>query len=106
MVAAFRLFATSGDCTKDADKGEYFRLGQNLYAGNAIVFAYDEAGETIDVPERVCSGLIDHFERLPTRLDVENAIFIGKVNRPVVTVNGEEVWRWPEPKESNPLLKD
>lgn len=34
----------------DADKQFYFRIGSRLYAGNALLYAFDEAGKTRDFP--------------------------------------------------------
>lgn len=32
----------------DADKQSYFRIGARLYAGDALLYAFDEAGKTRD----------------------------------------------------------
>jgi hypothetical protein len=70
----------------------YFSIGDRLYAGCAVIYAYDGAGETIDA----------HLAYLPSDLtwyaDAETAklaIDHGLVEAPRIALNGVELWRWP-----------
>src|SRR5262245_52813754 len=68
----------------------YASIGKALIAGNAVLYAYDERGETVPV------------ERLPPIVfykdaaEVERAISYGVVDRPKIAVNGVVFWQWPE----------
>jgi len=77
----------------DPDQQDYFTFGGPLYAGNAVLYAYDKTGATIDVsPEIKIAPLWLHG-----RKEVEAAIAQGLVARPELTVNKRPVWRWPDP---------
>jgi len=68
---------------------KYFVINGSLYAGPAVVYAYDNSGETTDAPEQL--------PWQPVWLDgadVETAIAVDIVQRPQVTVDGEVVWSW------------
>lgn len=67
----------------------YFAINGRLYAGNALIFQADEAGETVNFTEPV-----PHIEWLGNAYDVEAAIQAGKVNRPYNAVNGKVYWQW------------
>jgi hypothetical protein len=69
--------------------GPYFVLDQQLYAGEAILYGYDEAGETVDMPT-----LADPPLWLADKTEVELAILAGLVERPESRVNGALIWRW------------
>jgi len=69
----------------------YFALGGRLYAGNALLYACDEAGETIDLtacPEPTF---------FKDAAEVEAAIYMGAVARPTRSFNERIVWQWPNP---------
>jgi hypothetical protein len=68
----------------------YFSIGHKLYAGNAILYGYDSAGETRDLPHM----LVPMFMTL---LGIEDAIASGQIERPSMSVNGEQIWQWPDP---------
>lgn len=66
----------------------FFSVGRQLYAGNAVLYAFDEHGETIDLSEpppvmfyRSCH-------------EAEQAIRRGEIIRPQTAVNGEVMWEW------------
>jgi hypothetical protein len=75
---------------------EYFRLGTQLFNGNAILFHSNEDGATIDLP----SAIIDHLnqctmvEFFPSIDSIEEAIEAGHINRPQNSINGEIFWEW------------
>lgn len=75
-----------------AETQHYFAIGRLLIGGNCVMYAYDQAGETIDVEE------IDFIVRFfAHRQDVESAIDDNLVSRPEIRVNGKLHWRWPDP---------
>ena len=71
----------------------YFAIGSHLYAGNAVLYAFAPAGETIDIDEPLPP--LDWFADASA---VERAILRGAVMRPQLKVNGEVMWSWPEPR--------
>jgi len=75
------------------DKARYFSICNRLFAGGAVLYAADEAGETVDllVPPSVM------FYR--DAAEVERAIQAGNIIRPIKAYNGEVVWQWPEPMD-------
>jgi len=84
VVADFGMF-------DDPDKQDYFSVEGNLYAGNALVYAVNDAGETVDIPNLDLTPTFLHG-----REEVESMIKQGLVDRPEMTVNGELVWAWPD----------
>jgi hypothetical protein len=88
-VAKFGLFEPAGEQC-------YFALGTRLYAGNALLFAIDGRGETIDLSR-------GELELVPVRYfesahEVEGAIRDGEIERPEMCINGELYWQWPWPR--------
>lgn len=73
------------------EQQHYFELNGKLYAGNAVLYGYDKAGNTVDAPY---SAAPVYFQ---DHIDVENAIVAGIVERPVMAVNGVVFWKWPDP---------
>lgn len=72
------------------EKQRYFVIGDQLYGGNALLYSFDEAGETVDM------------DRMPpvifvTMAGIEMAIAAGQIKRPILALNDEVFWRWPEP---------
>jgi hypothetical protein len=65
-------------------------MGGQLFSGEAILFAFDEAGETIDMPATPLKPPI----WLADKQEVELAIAAGMVERPVAKVNGAVMWQW------------
>lgn len=89
IVYEFGLFRGSNDA--------YFRLGRQLFNGNAILYHTDDFGETIDFP----TAVIDHWadgcpdvEFFPNLDAVEGAIAADRVDRPATRINGAIVWQW------------
>jgi hypothetical protein len=70
----------------------YFSLGNQLYGGPAVLYGYDEAGETvdfklpsIDTPKWWGSDIVK----------IEQAIACGDIIRPRISVNDSVLWEWP-----------
>lgn len=74
-----------------ADKQHYFAVEARLYAGNAVMYAFDVKGKTVDLEAYPPPRWFSSTEA------IEDAIQHGTVVRPVVSVNGTVLWRWPEP---------
>jgi hypothetical protein len=75
----------------------YFAINKRLYAGNAILYAFNSAGETINIERPL--PLMIHWLR--NALEVEQAITLGIVLRPQQRINNQVTWSWPQevPKE-------
>jgi hypothetical protein len=78
------------------EQQHYWRFGSLLIAGNALLYAIDGLGETVDV-------ILDAKIRrqilfFNSAADVERAIDRGLVQRPRMAIDQEVLWRWPEPK--------
>jgi hypothetical protein len=71
--------------------GPYFVLGGQLYSGDAILYGFDKAGETVDIPKRLSLPLPIWLD---TKADVELAIASGVVRRPQASINGVLTWQW------------
>lgn len=99
---------------------KYFALNGQLYGGPAVLYGFDNAGETMDVPLKPIQVIgedhlvIDpgHLHRvigyrqtgqianfvitwLASEREVELAIMAGVVERPTVRVNGLVIAAWP-----------
>jgi hypothetical protein len=80
----------------DPAEQHYFAFGSKLYGGNAILYGFNEAGDTIDVlPAANLRGIITWFRDCHA---VETAIRAGHITRPRVTADGMTLWQWPERK--------
>jgi hypothetical protein len=79
----------SNEPDQNQNQGPYFVLVGQLYSGDAVLYAYDEAGETIDMPEADIEPLW-----IPNKAAVEFAIGAGLVARPQSSVGGVVTWRW------------
>jgi hypothetical protein len=71
----------------------YFALDGRLFAGRALLYAVDTAGETIDLT--ICP----EPTFFKSAADVEAAIYAGKVERPIKAINDKVIWKWPDPQE-------
>jgi hypothetical protein len=81
---------------KPAGEQVYFAIGRRLFAGNALLFAINGRGETVDLS-------ISELEYVPVRYfedahEVERAIAADEIDRPEMCVNGELFWQWPWPR--------
>ena len=78
------------------DAIHYFAIGKQLFAGRAIVFAYDEAGETVSLSTHLLTSFPIRF--FMNMKEVEGAIATREIDRPYAAINGEVIWQWPSPK--------
>jgi hypothetical protein len=71
-----------------------FAINRRLYAGNAVLFSFNESGETISLslPEQEITNSIIW---LKNREEAEMAIMIGLVERPVFSIDGNVISSWP-----------
>ena len=83
IVDQFSLFVPPED-------QRYFVIGRQLYAGNAILYGYNEEGITVDLPMMPVIVFI-------TRAGIEEAIQAGQIDRPIMAINNEKFWEWPNP---------
>ncbi len=86
VVAEFGLYAGLS--------GTYCALGRNLRSGNIIVYAHDY-GETADITDAEVDLVKKSILWFDEGEEALEAIALGRIERPTVTVNGEVVWRWP-----------
>jgi hypothetical protein len=78
-----------------ASEQVYFAIGGRLYAGPALIYAFDEAGITVDFQYGNPPFALAWFENA---LDVEREIAVGGIERPEMRLDGELVWQWPQPR--------
>jgi hypothetical protein len=86
VVDEFGLF-------KPVSEQKYFGLCGQLIAGPSVLYAFDDAGETVNLRR---SEIPDVRFYLGVN-DVEAAIDRGEIERPFMAVNGVELWHWPQP---------
>jgi hypothetical protein len=74
----------------------YFRLGTQLFNGNAVIFAADLEGKTVDFPSNIAEHwkVCPAFEWFASASEVEAAITTNRVLRPQSAVNGQVFWSW------------
>ena len=73
------------------DKTKYCSYKKTLIAGNAVLYGVDERGETIDFELSMLHSPIVFMNGD----EVEEAISKGQVHRPIMAVNEEVLWSWP-----------
>src|SRR5215831_669833 len=84
------IFVDKSALTVHQEKQSYFVLADKLYGGNAVLYGFDETGQTVDAPSMVVRWYSDQYE-------VEQALRRGEVQRPVIkNESNDVVWRWPE----------
>jgi len=69
----------------------YFAIGRRLYAGAALLYAFDEYGNTIDYEDPAADVSPAWFGSAD---EVERAIEAGHVIRPFRAISGRIVWEW------------
>ena len=79
--------------TDPVDTYKYFSLDGNLFAGPAVCYAYDSAGETIDM----CLHDLPPITHYLNSRAVMKSIQRGEVIQPVLAVGEDVLWRWPDP---------
>lgn len=72
----------------------YFSIRAKLYAGNAVLYAFDKMGETVSLARHAVPEIVF----MPSAASVERSIQLGLVERPQMAINGEVTWQWPEPR--------
>lgn len=73
------------------EQQKFFSLAGQLFAGPAVLYAFDETGETCPMPKLPNPPLwFDTVE------DIELAIAANVVKRPATSVNGAVLWQWPQ----------
>lgn len=76
------------------EEAHYFSMAGHLYSGNAVVYAFDQAGDTVDMPEQ--PPPVTFYK---SHKEVEAAIQRGSLTRPYMAVNDEVLWEWPQPRK-------
>jgi hypothetical protein len=84
VVHEFGMFAP-------AAQQHYCGIAGHLIAGAAVLYGVGDEGETVDLMKSAVPD-VDFFLGVN---DVENAIHVGKVKRPVIRINGDLIWQWP-----------
>ena len=75
----------------------YFVMNSRLVAGNSVLYAYNDLGDTIDMQR---APMIFFLEN---RLEViESAFAKGICHRPQLKINDKIIWQWPEPEVRYP----
>lgn len=69
----------------------YFILNRTLYAGNAVLYAFNEHGETVSVPRSVLAFEIKFLHSINA---VEAALKKGEADRPYTSINGVKISEW------------
>lgn len=95
VVAEFGMY-------EPVSQQNYFVISRRLVAGNAVLFAFDRAGKTVEMKP----GDLPIITYLNGVEEIEAAIGRGEVRRPklsITSVDGhgrattEHLWRWPDP---------
>jgi len=73
------------------DKQRYFSIGRMLIGGAAVLYQFDAMGETVDFTETPPPVLF-----YTDAHQVEESIRVGAINRPMVAINNQILWKWPE----------
>jgi hypothetical protein len=76
------------------DRIKYFSIYGQLFAGNALLYAFAPSGETVDV--RQLPPIMFYRDMA----EVERAIDAGAVKRPQMAYGETVYWRWPDPPPS------
>lgn len=77
------------------DRQAYFAVERRLYGGGAVLYAWNDEGVTIDY-EYVGKWFGTWFD---SAADVEIAIRRCEIERPMMSVNNQVLWRWPGKNE-------
>lgn len=76
-----------------ADSHKYFSLGGVLYAGSAVCYAVNGAGETVNATMHQLPPLIWYRDARAAEL----AMARGELTRPILAFNNDVIWQWPAP---------
>lgn len=72
-------------------KHRFFSLGESLFAGSAIIFAFNNKGDTVTLPDIMRNPPVTFYR---SYREAEAAIRRGELQRPQITANGKVVWEW------------
>ena len=81
----------------DTNDQKFFSIGDKLFAGKAVIYGFDGAGETVSIPEdddRISASTVVFMKGVE---EVEAAITSGRLPRPRAAINGEVIWEWNKP---------
>jgi hypothetical protein len=81
----------------EPERTDYFALGGKLYVGSALLYGFDGGGDTVDFSYPPAGLSVSWFNSV---VEVEQAIWLGLVERPVIKMNNVVVWQWPNPREA------
>ena len=88
-VDEFGLFVPPGE-------QRYFAIDGRLYAGNAVLYGYNNEGHTCSIDLNHCRQLLCKWYDFVE--EIEAAIATGKVIRPQIGSSNEVLWQWPGPR--------
>lgn len=71
--------------------GPYFSIHGQLFSGDAILYGYDERGDTVDMPNGWLPSTLTFYT---DREAVEGMISRGSLHRPHAAINGKTTWEW------------
>jgi hypothetical protein len=77
-----------------ADEQDYFSIGELLIAGPAVFYGIGEYGDAIDLQK----ADFPHVRWYYDSNDVEAAIQCNEIARPMMSVNTDVIWQWPDPQ--------
>jgi hypothetical protein len=86
--------------------GGYFSLHTALFAGGALVYRVDEAGSTIDTTAADLRAIGEAVRFYADVAAVEEAIKLGWITRPDLSVSGVVVWQWNKGKTLDQAKSD
>jgi hypothetical protein len=85
VVHEFGLFV-------DPERQRYFAIGDQLFAGKALLYGFDYRGETVDLRR------VPDVKFFLNAKAVEKAIVDGTIQRPQMKLDSEVIWSWPDPR--------
>lgn len=84
MVYEYGLF-------EPPEQQSFFGLAGRLYAGNAVLYAFNAGGDTVDLK------VYPRVMFMPSVRAVERNIQLGLIQRPIMSANDVVIWQWPAP---------
>lgn len=72
----------------------YFAINSRLFAGNALIYAVNEMGETVSLPSKTFPVDVTFFEDGAAAL---RAIEADEIIQPSMAIGKETIWVWPQP---------